>query len=387
MRLCAYPLLAATALLAAVTLPATPAAGFDQITLRASESPSTRRLIQLADDEEPMWMPERKVEMLMRHRIRFMDVTEWHRNGGDKSLAPPHRIELPTSLTQHKQVDSFLRTMNTKLMIRTLTKFTSFRTRYYRSKYGKDSQEFLLKQIRLVAQHADKEEGAGNVSVRVFKHDWAQSSIIARFEGSKYPDETVIVGAHQDSVNMWMPAYGRAPGADDDGSGTVTILEAFRALVDGGFKPERSVEFHWYSGEEAGLLGSQAVAQAYRAQNRKIVAMLQNDMTGFLQSPEVIGIVTDYVDGELTSLLKQLVDAYSGAKWRELRCGYACSDHASWTKAGYRSAFPFEADSLEANPNVHTVRDTIDTISFDHALRYAKIAVGFAVELSKRSEN
>lgn len=38
-------------------------------------------------------------------------------------------------------------------------------------------------------------------------------------------------------------------GADDDGSGTVTILESYRALLASGFKPHRPVEFHWYSAE------------------------------------------------------------------------------------------------------------------------------------------
>lgn len=38
-------------------------------------------------------------------------------------------------------------------------------------------------------------------------------------------------------------------GADDDGSGTVTILESYRALLASGFAPGRPVEFHWYSAE------------------------------------------------------------------------------------------------------------------------------------------
>lgn len=77
----------------------------------------------------------------------------------------------------------------------------------------------------------------------------------------------------------------------------MTILEAFRSLVQNGFEPERPVEFHWYSGEEAGLLGSQAVSRAYETEGKKVVAMLQNDMTGYIgASGEVIGIVTDHVD-------------------------------------------------------------------------------------------
>ena len=40
-----------------------------------------------------------------------------------------------------------------------------------------------------------------------------------------------------------------AAGADDDGSGSMSILEAYRALIAAGFRPERTVEFHWYSAE------------------------------------------------------------------------------------------------------------------------------------------
>jgi Zn-dependent M28 family amino/carboxypeptidase len=55
--------------------------------------------------------------------------------------------------------------------------------------------------------------------------------------------------------------------ADDDGSGTVTTLEAFTILCESGFKSKLPVEFHWYSAEEMGLLGSQDVSSAYQRSN------------------------------------------------------------------------------------------------------------------------
>jgi len=54
-------------------------------------------------------------------------------------------------------------------------------------------------------------------------------------------DQVVIISAHEDSINGRNHA-GRAPGADDDGSGCSTVMEAFRVLVTGGFKPARTVE-------------------------------------------------------------------------------------------------------------------------------------------------
>lgn len=69
--------------------------------------------------------------------------------------------------------------------------------------------------------------------------------------------------------------------ADDDGSGTTSILEAFRVLASANFTPTAApVEFHWYSAEEAGLLGSQAIAKRYESDGAKVKGMIQMDMTG-----------------------------------------------------------------------------------------------------------
>jgi leucyl aminopeptidase len=84
----------------------------------------------------------------------------------------------------------------------------------------------------------------------------------------------IIIGSHLDSANYEFPLL-PAPGADDGGSGTVTILEAFRALVQAGFRPEVPVEFHWYAAEEGGLLGSQDIVSEYVYQRKDIGAMVQ----------------------------------------------------------------------------------------------------------------
>lgn len=84
-----------------------------------------------------------------------------------------------------------------------------------------------------------------------------------------------ILGAHQDSANYLFPLL-PAPGADDDCSGTVSILEAFRILAQSGYTPKDGpVEFHWYAAEEGGLLGSQAIARYKKDQNAPIGAMME----------------------------------------------------------------------------------------------------------------
>src|SRR5690606_15141813 len=108
---------------------------------------------------------------------------------------------------------------------------------------------------------------------------WQQSSLIARIPGRT--NKTVVIGAHQDSINLFLPSFLAAPGADDDGSGTVTILESFRAITNSDLMKdglENTLEFHWYSAEEGGLLGSQDVFRSYERDGRDVVAMLQQDM-------------------------------------------------------------------------------------------------------------
>lgn len=83
-----------------------------------------------------------------------------------------------------------------------------------------------------------------------------------------------------DSINLNSPIDGRAPGADDDGTGCVNLIEGFRALLAAGFEPRTPVEFHWYSAEEAGLLGSQAIATSYKNAGVQVRAFMELDMSG-----------------------------------------------------------------------------------------------------------
>ena len=63
------------------------------------------------------------------------------------------------------------------------------------------------------------------------------------------------------------------------GSGTVNLLEIFRVLTEADYAPKTPVEFQWYAGEEAGLLGSDAMATAYKRAGRQVKAMMELDMT------------------------------------------------------------------------------------------------------------
>jgi len=194
-------------------------------------------------------------------------------------------------------------------------------------------------------------------------------------------DERVILGGHIDSINSRGATLG-APGADDDASGTATVLEAAVVLLrDRTFSPALTVEFHGYAAEEMGLWGSQAIADSYKSTNIAVRCMVQFDMTGWVSGNPVV--VTDYTDSTLTSSLRTIAQQASGLTFGTDRCGYACSDHASWNRAGYRASFPFESAMNRDNPYIHTTSDTLSQISPDRVALFAKVAVAMATEYSK----
>lgn len=221
--------------------------------------------------------------------------------------------KFPSKPTLQKEVKPLIKELKKANMQSNLEKFTSFHTRYYKSDTGRESSEWLLEQVQSII----KKSGADKYGAHAkhFPHSWGQNSIIATIPGGS--NSTVVVGAHQDSINLFFPAWLSAPGADDDGSGTVTILESLRTLltsediVQG--KANNTIEFHWYSAEEGGLLGSQAIFSSYEKEGRDIKAMLQQDMTGYVQGTldagkkESVGVITDFVNPALTEFIKTVV--------------------------------------------------------------------------------
>ncbi|KAF2002304.1 leucine aminopeptidase 1 [Amniculicola lignicola CBS 123094] len=323
---------------------------------------------------------------LRRKGINFFDIT--HNPEVGILNREVKKVTFPSKPAYNETVFPLIKQLDKSNMRKHLETFTSFHTRYYKSTYGAESSAWLLSQVNNTLHEAGAlEHGA---SVKPFKHPWGQSSIIATLPGKS--EKTVVIGAHQDSINLFFPAFLAAPGADDDGSGTVTILEALRVLLQSDDiikgKGENTVEFHWYSAEEGGLLGSQAIFQSYQKEGRDVKAMLQQDMTGYVQKtldagePESVGVITDFVDPGLTEFIKEVITEYCEIPYILTKCGYACSDHASASKAGYPSAFVIESDFKYSDNKIHTTEDKIEYLSFDHMLQHARLTLGLAYELA-----
>ncbi|KAJ1776735.1 hypothetical protein LPJ54_002876 [Coemansia sp. RSA 1824] len=326
-----------------------------------------KRRISLGTGSD-VWMDEAEIHALVRNNQRFRDITDMGPQV-ERSRASNMSV-FPTKVTQQAVVNPLLRQVSDTVPQNVLRNLTSFHNRYYNGDFGRQSSEYLFQTVStILGKHGQ---------VTRFAHKFPQSSVIARIEGTSQ-GSVVVVSAHQDSINQ-MDHTARAPGADDDGSGSVAILEAMRVLVQSNVRLHNSVEFHWYAGEEGGLLGSTDVVRAYA--NTSVVADLHLDMVGFPASPPAVGIVTDYTDSSTSNLVRQLVRAYTDLPTADFTCGYACSDHASWHDAGVRSALPFESQFLDYNNNIHSPNDAFSTVDFAHLLKFVNIALGFIVEVA-----
>jgi len=334
-----------------------------------NQAPIASRLIAFNESYQ-VWMTQDQIETLMSEKVNFMDVTE---QPTVPLAAKASRLSIPNQPQYKAYVDTLLPYLSSQELINTITTLSAFNTRYYTSTTGVAAANWIFDTFTKFAA------GRADITVERFTHTWAQPSIIARIKGQgPNSDELVIIGAHEDSVGT--SATARSPGADDDASGTATVLETFRVLVSNGFIPDRTVEFHTYAAEEAGLLGSQNIANTYLNRGAAVAAMLQLDMTAYGNPP--IGIINDFTHQNLTQFIRILVDVYTLVTWTDSRCGYGCSDHASWNRAGYPSAFPFETPFGSHSPFIHTANDLISTLNFQKAIEFAKLAVGFVVELA-----
>ncbi|MBA5760487.1 M20/M25/M40 family metallo-hydrolase, partial [Escherichia coli] len=71
-------------------------------------------------------------------------------------------------------------------------------------------------------------------------------------------------------------------------SGIASLTEALRVLLANNYRPKRTIKFVGYAAEEAGLLGSKAIAKQFRTQNANVVGVLQLDMTNYKGDPKDI---------------------------------------------------------------------------------------------------
>ncbi len=160
---------------------------------------------------------------MIQKQIKFVDVTDGNFDEIERLASLQGSVQFgddrfPAKAQHQNETSIYLAQIDTDRMEEWLTKFSSFKTRYFKSQSGEESAQWIFNQISSLAKNTVP---GVKLSVEKFEHTWRQFSVIARLEpANPNPNaEIVVLSAHQDSVNQWNPWFGRSPGADDDGSG------------------------------------------------------------------------------------------------------------------------------------------------------------------------
>ena len=304
----------------------------------------------------------------------------------------PSQKKAPFNYTISEQtfITTALNDVDVKEIEKTILMLEDFKTRYH-TRQEANNAVLKLKEV-WVKMIADA--GRTDVFVRIVDHvNTPMKSLILTFNGIEKKDEFVIIGGHADSTVGWNANQTFAPGADDNASGIATITEVLRVLLKNNFKPQRTTEIMAYAAEEIGLVGSKEIAQKYASENKNVIGYVQFDMTNYKGSTKDVILMTDtYCDANLNSFLMKLMDEYNKTGLHQFtydtsKCGYGCSDHASWSENGYPATLPFESKIGEDNPNIHTTGDTYAFMGSTsmHAAKFTKLGIEYIVEAAKTS--
>jgi hypothetical protein len=199
-------------------------------------------------------------------------------------------------------------------------------------------------------------------------------------------DEYVVVGAHYDHVGMGGKGS-LAPGtvavhngADDNGSGTVTMLEVARQLSNSTSQNRRTFIFMAFTAEESGLLGSVYYVRHPRWPLEKTVAMINLDMVGRLNNEEL----TVYGTGtalEFSNQIDRLGERY-GFKVVKVPQGRGASDHASF----YEAKIPVYHFFTGLHNDYHRPSDDVDKINVSGMVRISNMVTDVAREIAEASQ-
>ena len=264
------------------------------------------------------------------------------------------------------------------------------RTRHARRPETFASTTYLRQELAAVL-------GEAAVSVDTFQAvpgDSLMYNVVGELRGTDPEAGYWVVCAHYDAIgslsrlsDMARIGEGRvgwdwrlhpAPGADDNGTGVVLVLETARILSRRSFP--FSIRFIAFSGEELGLWGSRSYARRAGARGDRVLGVLNFDMIGFNDLAERIELVTNPSSAWIVDLMVAAGQRYDlGLRTDVLEDRFAgLSDHAPFWAEGYDAILAIEnylpTDSTSAgvvdgayriNTHYHTVADLPDSINWE----------------------
>ena len=228
-------------------------------------------------------------------------------------------------------------------------------------------EDYAMLERQVIAGASPRLEGrVENAVGRVPVQQW---NTVAEIAGRR-PGQVVILGAHLDSWDL-------GQGVTDNGTGSMVVLESARALARSGLKPERTIRFILFSGEEEGLLGSRAYAAAHAAEADSVQAVLVLDNgTG-----AVAGMALQGRD-ELAGLWRDLLAPVEALGADSVRSAWKSgTDHLSFLPYGV-PGFNFDQLPRGYSHTHHSQSDTYDKAVPDDLKQAAAVMAVTAYELA-----
>lgn len=219
-------------------------------------------------------------------------------------------------------------------------------------------------------------------------------NIWAFIEGSEKPNEVIVISAHYDHIGLKNGLVYN--GADDDGSGTVALLEiaqAFKIAQKEGHGPKRSVLILHVTGEEHGLHGSRFYSENPLFPLANTITNINIDMIGrrdefHKDSNNYVYLIgSDYLSTDLYNICeeanKKHINLFVDYKFNDKKDPnrfYYRSDHYNFAKNGIPSVFLFNG----VHADYHQASDEVDKIEFDALTKRTQLAFAIAWELANR---
>jgi carboxypeptidase Q len=200
---------------------------------------------------------------------------------------------------------------------------------------------------------------------------------VAEIPGSEKSDEVVIIGGHLDSWDL-------GTGATDNGTGSMAVLEAARALQKLGVKPKRTIRFVLFTGEEQGLNGSKAYVKAHQSKLGKISGVLVHDSgTGKVLTVGLMGnyAVRETIDRALNPLARAKEVGLAEPTLRS----EGGSDHVPFDAVGV-PGFWCVQEGVDYDKTHHSQADTLDRVRWDDLTEGAQVLAVFAYNVAQLPE-
>lgn len=229
--------------------------------------------------------------------------------------------------------------------------------------------------------------------------DAQSSDVIGVLPGTDLKDEYLVISAHYDHLGMRNGVI--YYGADDDGSGTVSIMQIAQAFANAkaeGKGPRRSIIFLANSGEEKGLWGSDYYASHPTFPLEKTTADLNIDMIGRTDSSRKAGDSSNYVyvvgDDKLSTDLRTISEAVNKKNLKmeldykyndpnDRQRIYFRSDHYNFAKHGVPIIFYYDG---MLGADYHKPTDTPDKINYNLMAKRAQLVFYTAWEMANRND-